>query len=594
MDSIVSPFELSFVQRGLFEVLLLSVGAGLLGTWIVLRGLAFFSHAVGTAAFPGLVLADGLGFAAPLGALGAALVFAVALARLGRRRRTGYDSLTALVLAGALALGVILASDVFHSDANVESLLFGSLLLIEPRDLVIAGAASALALVATASLGRAWLVAGFDPPGARALGLRSALPEQLLLALIALTVIASVSAVGALLVTALIVTPAATVRVWNLRLSAWRTGAVTLTGLEGTVGLWLSVKLNAPPGATIAVLSGALFALSATARAITQAGAPRAATVATAALLALGLASCGNSGSGGGSGKVDVVATTTQIGDWARQVGGDAADVHQILKPSSDPHEYELRPADVEAAAGADLVFKNGDNLDAWAGKLVDEAGGDPEVVDLSKYVIDPLPGADGGTDPHWWHDPRNAEKAVSAIRDALVRAAPQSRETFEHNARTYLAKLRRLDLSIAACVRLIPRSARKLVTDHDALGYFANRYGLQIVGAVIPSQTTEAQPSAGELGDLVHLIEREHVRAVFPEANVNKKLAEAIARQTGAFVKYELYSDTLGPSGSDGTTYVGMEATNAERIFRGLTGGKRGCHPFGSNSSNYPTHPPG
>jgi ABC-type Zn uptake system ZnuABC Zn-binding protein ZnuA/ABC-type Mn2+/Zn2+ transport system permease subunit len=586
MDSIVSPFELSFVQRGLFEVLLLSVGAGLLGTWIVLRGLAFFSHAVGTAAFPGLVLADGLGFAAPLGALGAALVFAVALARLGRRRRTGYDSLTALLLAGAVALGVILASDVFHSDASVESLLFGSLLLIEPRDLVIAAAASALALVATASLGRAWLVAGFDPPAARALGLRSALPEQLLLGLIALTVIASVSAVGALLVTALIVTPAATVRVWNLRLSAWRAAAVALTALEGTVGLWVSVKLNAPPGATIAVLAGACFALSATARALTRTAPPRAVAAAATAVLALGLASCGASGSGGGSGKVDVVATTTQIGDWARQVGGDAANVHQILKPSTDPHEYEPRPADVEATAGADVVFENGDKLDAWAGKLVDEAGGDPEVVDLGKSVIDPRPGADGGTDPHWWHDPRNADRAVAAIRDALVRVAPKSRGTFERNARRYRSQVAQEDGLIAACLNELPASERKLVTDHDAFGYFARRYGLKVVGTVIPSQTTEAQPSAGELADLVQVIEREHVRAVFPEKSVNKKLGEAIAHQTGASVKYELYSDALGAPGSDGDTYLKMEATNARTIVRGLSGGKSGCSRLNSVST--------
>lgn len=578
MDFIASPFDLPFVQRGLFEVLLLSAGAGLLGTWIVLRGLAFFSHAVGTAAFPGLVLADGLGFAAPLGALGAALVFAVALAWLGRRRQTGYDSLTALLLAGALALGVILASDVFHSDANVESLLFGSLLLIEPRDLLIAGMASALALVATASLGRAWLVAGFDATTARALGLRSQIPEQLLLVLIALTVIASVSAVGALLVTALIVTPAATLRVWNLRLSAWRVATVVLTAVEGTVGLWLSVKLNAPPGATIAVLAGACFALSACARTLTRAGATRSFAAAAATVLMLALASCGASSSGDGDGKVDVVATTTQIGDWARQVGGDAANVHQILKPSSDPHEYEPRPADVEAAAGADVVFENGDGLDAWAGKLVDEAGGDPEVVDLSRSVIAPLPGADGGSDPHWWHDPRNVGRAVLSIRDALVRAAPKERGTIERNARRYGSQVTLVDRLVMQCIDKLPKSQRKLVTDHDALGYFARRYGLEIVGAVIPSQTTEAQPSAGELADLVHLIERERVRAVFPERDVNKKLAEAIARQTGASAQYELYSDTLGPAGSEGDTYLKMEDANARTIVRGLSGGRSGC----------------
>src|SRR6188768_2415645 len=118
VDYLVSPFDLPFVQRGLFELLLLSVGAGLLGTWIVLRGLAFFSHAVGTAAFPGLVLADGLGFAAPLGAFGAAIVFSAGSSLLGRREEEATDSAVAIVLVGCLAAGTILASDVFGSGAN--------------------------------------------------------------------------------------------------------------------------------------------------------------------------------------------------------------------------------------------------------------------------------------------------------------------------------------------------------------------------------------------------------------------------------------------------------------------------------------------
>src|SRR5215468_11880199 len=131
-------FQLAFVQRGLAEVLILSVPAGLLGTWIVLRGLAFYSHAVGTAAFPGLVLADGLGFAAPLGAFGAALVLAGGVALLTRSRRSSNDSATAIVLVGCLALGVVLASDVFHSGSNVETLLFGSLLAIDGSDIAFA------------------------------------------------------------------------------------------------------------------------------------------------------------------------------------------------------------------------------------------------------------------------------------------------------------------------------------------------------------------------------------------------------------------------------------------------------------------------
>src|SRR5205823_5318037 len=138
-----------------------AVGAGVLGTWIVLRGLAFFVHAVGTAAFPGLVLAEGLAFAAPLGAAGTAAVFALTVAWLGRGRRTGQDALVALVLVGCLATGVILASDVFHSAATVETLLFGSLLLIGKGQLVLAGCASAVALAASMVLGERWLARGF-------------------------------------------------------------------------------------------------------------------------------------------------------------------------------------------------------------------------------------------------------------------------------------------------------------------------------------------------------------------------------------------------------------------------------------------------
>src|SRR6478735_6175896 len=137
----LEPFQLPFVQRGMVEIAFLSVGAGVLGTWVVLRGLAFFSHAVGAAAFPGLVLADGLGFGAPLGAFGAAVIFAAGVGVLARSPRARYDNLTALVLTGALALGVLLASDVFHSGTSVETLLFGSLFLVEPRDLWLAGAA---------------------------------------------------------------------------------------------------------------------------------------------------------------------------------------------------------------------------------------------------------------------------------------------------------------------------------------------------------------------------------------------------------------------------------------------------------------------
>jgi ABC-type Zn uptake system ZnuABC Zn-binding protein ZnuA len=572
----LEPFRYPFVQDGLVEVLLLAPAAGLLGAWIVLRGLAFYSHGVATAAFPGLVLADGLGFPALLGALGAAAVFAFSVERLGREPDTGEDSVTGLVLTGALALGVILASDVFHSASSVETLLFGSLLAISPGDQAVAGATSFVVLAASVLLARPWLAAGFDPENTRALGLRSRVPELALLGLVALAVVAALAATGALLVAALFVVPAATVRLVTRRVWTLQLGAIGLAAAEGVAGLWLSVEVNVPPGPAIAVLGGGVFAVVAAGRVtVVRRGAMLAAA-------ALALAACGTGG-GGSSQGLDVVATTTQIGDWARVVAGPDATVHQLLQPNTDPHEYEPRPSDVEATAVADLVFENGDRLDQWMSKVVSSAGGSTKVVDLGVTVPVKLPGETSGPeasryDPHWWHDPRNAIAAVQHIEAALANAEPSKRAGFERRAQAYVAQVRSLDDGIASCFAEVPKSARKLVTDHDAFNYFAARYGIQVVGAIIPSQTTQAQPSAGETTRLINLIKREHVHAVFPESSINQGLARAVARETGARSDYVLYGDTLGPRGSPGATYLGMEQTNATRMTRGFTGGKVSC----------------
>ena len=563
---VFTPFHYAFVQRGLVEVALLSVPAGLLGVWIVLRGFAFYSHAVGTAAFPGLVLADGLGFSAPLGALAAALVFAFGVERLANRRRSGYDSLTALVLVGALAPGVILASDVFHSGANVDTLLFGSLLLVGTRELVIAAAAGAAVLALSLVLGRRWLAVGFDSASASALGVGSALPDAVLLSLVAVGVVSALSTMGALLATAIFVVPAATVRLVTRRLLVWQLGSVALVAVEGTAGLWLSVELNVPPGAAIAVLAGGVFALVAVTR--TR---PLVRAVAAATLL-LALAGCGSSGDG--PGRLSVIATTTQIGDWAREVGGRYVTVHQILQPNTDPHEYEPRPADVIAARGAAFVFTSGLGLDDWNVKIMAAAGGGPPSASLGAFVPVQRHG-----DPHWWHDPRNAAAAVRVIRDALEHVDPANKQVFGRNAAQYLARLRALDHRIAACIARVPPAERKLVTNHDAFNYFAARYGIRVVGAVIPSLTTQAEASAGATEKLIALIRREHVRAVFPESSLNPKLAQTIARATGVRSDYTLYGDTLGPKGSPGATYISMERANADAMVRGFTGGKHGCN---------------
>jgi len=260
---LTDPLALPFMQRALLATLLLAVAGGLLGTWIVLRRLAFFAHAVGTATFPGLVVAGPWGLAPPLAALGAGLGFAGLLARMTRRGATSADAATGLLLTAALALGAILASDVYRSGAGVDRLLFGTLLGLGDGDVALAAAAAVAALAATAVLARTWLATGFDPAGAAALGVRAARGDWLLLALLAVTVVAVLPAVGALLVSTLLVVPAATARLLTDSLGALLAAAVALAALEGVAGLLLAYHLDLPPGPAIAVIGGTGFALAA-------------------------------------------------------------------------------------------------------------------------------------------------------------------------------------------------------------------------------------------------------------------------------------------------------------------------------------------
>jgi zinc/manganese transport system substrate-binding protein len=315
------------------------------------------------------------------------------------------------------------------------------------------------------------------------------------------------------------------------------------------------------------------------------------------AALALVASGCGDSSpSSSAGGDVTAVATTTQVADLVRAVGGDRVDVEQILQPNSDPHGYEPRPSDVEALASADAIFQSGGELDEWLGDVIESSGNDAPAVELIQAVDriegEPHEHADGGehadedahhgenADPHWWQDPRNAIAAVAAIRDALIAADPDGRAAYEANAGAYKARLRRLDRDVAACIDEIPPAQRKLVTTHDALGYYADRYGIEVVGALIPSLSTAAQPSAGDTQKLVDQIELERVEAIFPESSINPKLERAVSRETGAEVGPALWADTLGPEGSDGATYIESIQSNTAALVDGLTGGAEQCRP--------------
>ena len=263
--SLPSPadlLELPVFRTALLELGLLALAGGLLGAWIVLRRLAFFAHATGTAAFPGLVVAEAAGVSPRLAALIMGLGFAGAVERIGGRGRPA-DAATALVLVAALGIGIVLASDVFESGAMVDRLLFDTAIGLGSADVAFSALAAALAAAGTASLGRAWTATGFDPGASAAVGLPTERADRLLLVLVAVAVAASLPAVGALLVAALFVTPAATARLFARSVPGLLAGSVAMAVVLGTGGLYVSFWLDLPPGSAVAVLGAGTYALTA-------------------------------------------------------------------------------------------------------------------------------------------------------------------------------------------------------------------------------------------------------------------------------------------------------------------------------------------
>ncbi|MBB2948309.1 zinc/manganese transport system substrate-binding protein [Actinoplanes lutulentus] len=286
--------------------------------------------------------------------------------------------------------------------------------------------------------------------------------------------------------------------------------------------------------------------------------------------------------------KLAVVATTPEVADFLRNIGGDAVDVTQIIKPNVDPHDYEPTPADLQAISKAKLVVKNGVGLEEWLDRTIESAGFSGTVVDSSQGVTlreggheheegEEEHAEEAGEeehDPHIWHDPRNAKIMVQNIEKALTTADPAQASTFAGNVSAYTAELDKLDADNEAAFKAVTN--RKLVTNHDAFGYYIARYDLEFVGSVIPSMDTSAELSAKQLNDLIAKIKQTGTKAIFAESSLPPKTAEAIAQQAGVKVvagEDALFGDSLGEPGSPEGTYLGAERHNTQVIVEALAG---------------------
>jgi manganese/iron transport system substrate-binding protein len=280
----------------------------------------------------------------------------------------------------------------------------------------------------------------------------------------------------------------------------------------------------------------------------------------------------------GQSGKLQVVATTTIVGDVVGNIGGNAIQLDVLLPPGSDPHSFDPTPQDVAKIAKANLIFANGAGLETFLDPLLKNAGSQAQVIYVSDgiqliHFQSNLPGEEsgpGGGDPHTWFDPQNVKVWAQNIEKALSAQDPGDAQIFADNAQHYSQQLDELDYWIQTQVGQIPPGQRKLVTDHEAFTYFAARYGFQQVGAIVPGYSTLAQPSAQELAALEDAIRKLSVKAVFVGETVNPNLAQRVAQDTGVKLVY-LYTGALSDSNGPAGTYLDFMHYDVNQIVNGL-----------------------
>lgn len=278
--------------------------------------------------------------------------------------------------------------------------------------------------------------------------------------------------------------------------------------------------------------------------------------------------------------RLRVVATTSIVGDVVAQVGGEAIQLTVLLPIGADPHTYEPPPADLAAVAQAHVIFVNGFGLEGVLEQTLRNVAGDRPIVAVSagieprkmeEHHHEGEAHAHGDVDPHVWMDVRNVMTWTENIRQTLSALDPAHADLYAANAAAYRKELEALDAWIQEQVAQVPPQNRKLVTNHPAFGYFADRYGFEQVAAVYPV-SPGAEPSAQEIAQLEETIRQFGVPAVFAETTVNPKLAEQVARDTGVRL-VTLYTGSLGAPGSGAETYIGMMRANVQAIVDALKG---------------------
>jgi len=294
------------------------------------------------------------------------------------------------------------------------------------------------------------------------------------------------------------------------------------------------------------------------------------AVLAAGLVLGTGLTSCAASADD----RPLVVVTTNILGDVVGELVGDQAEVMTLMPPDADPHSFEISARQAARITGAQLLVSNGLGLEEGLTQHLETASDEGVPIVEAGSLVDVLETESGATDPHFWTDPTQMTSVVDGVTEALLEEIPTlDAAELQANAATYTAGLEALDAEMAEAFAAIPAEQRKLVTNHHVFGYLAARYDFQVIGAVIPSGTTLAAPSASDLDELSTAIEEAGVRTIFADSSQPDRLVQVLADEADVDVAVvPLFTESLTAESGDAPTYLTMMRANTERIATGLS----------------------
>jgi zinc/manganese transport system substrate-binding protein len=262
---------------------------------------------------------------------------------------------------------------------------------------------------------------------------------------------------------------------------------------------------------------------------------------------------------------IKIVASFSILGDMIRQIGGKLVDLKVLAGPGRDPHHFEAAPENAKDLAQAEIIAVNGLDFEGWIGRLISASGTNADLL-VASAGITPRMIDKEIVDPHAWQDLKNGEVYARNIAGALIGARPEKAEEIKQRARAYIAKIKKLDQKIRTVFAALPEENRKIITGHDAFGYFGRAYGLQFIAPV--GISTQEEPSADHIAALIEQIKREQIKILFVENLTSPRLIQQIAQDTGARVGRELYTGALSDKDGPAPTYLEMMRYNADVLL--------------------------